>query len=66
MHDFKGHIRYVVKPFTISCLSGYDITPVKQRYKLCKWCVMAGGITREKQPIDNFPGKLFKGNYREY
>ena len=63
--DFKGHSKDIVKDFTTSKKSGCDELPNDERYNLCEFQIMDGGITPCAQPIDAFIGKLVKGNYCE-
>ena len=64
--DFKAHSASVVKDFTTKKRSGNDSMPDEQRYNLCEFRIMAGGITPKSQPIDAFIGKLMKGYYKEF
>ena len=36
-----------------------------EKYNLCTFEIMTGGITPKAQPIDEFIGKFFKGHYRD-
>ena len=38
----------------------------RERYNLCGFEIMSGGITPKAQSIDAFIGKVFKGHYRDY
>ena len=64
--DFRVHHKEEVKDFVKSKKSGNDTMPEKDRYELCQFEIMAGGITPKAQPLDAFIGKIFKGYYREY
>ena len=39
---------------------------VDYSYELCRFLIMAGGITPKPQPIDAFVANVFKGLLREY
>ena len=63
--DFKGHSKDIVKDFTTSFKSE-DMNENRERYNLCGFEIISGGITPNAQPIDAFIGKVFKGHYRDY
>ena len=63
--DFKGYSKDIVKDFTISFKSE-GMNENRERYNLCGFEIMSGGITPKAQPIDAFIGKVFKGHYRDY
>ena len=63
--DFRGHSRDIVKEFTMSFKSEIVNEEEGEKYNLCTFEVMTGGITPKAQPIDAFIGKVFKGHYRD-